>query len=58
LKRDDTALMANIEAQARTVRHIRSAARAGGRRATDQGARGGGDSGRGPNRSQAQRRRR
>jgi hypothetical protein len=48
--KDNPALMANIEAQARAVRHIRSTARAGGRQATDQGDRGTGGSGRGPTR--------
>jgi hypothetical protein len=55
---DNPALMANIEAQARAVRQIRSAARAGGRRATAQGARGVAGSGRGPNRPEPQKRRR
>jgi hypothetical protein len=55
---DNPALMANIEAQARAVRQIRSAARAGGRRATAQGARGAAGGGRGPNRPEPQKRRR
>jgi hypothetical protein len=57
LKREDNpALLVNIEAQARAVRQIRSAAR-GRRGATDQTGRAAGGSGRGPGRPTPQRRR-
>lgn len=51
---DNPALRANIEAQARAVRYIRSAARLGGRGTTDEGGRGAG--GRGPSRPEPKRR--
>lgn len=54
---DNPALRANVEAQARAVRYIRSAARRGERGATDHGGGGAGGSGRGPSRPALQRRR-
>ena len=53
---DNPALLANVEAQARAVRHIRSAARRRGRGEDDQGDRGPA-SGRRPSRPEPQRRR-
>lgn len=57
LKRDDNpALLGNVEAQARAVRHIRSTARRGGRGDGDHGGRGPGIERR-PSRPEPQRRR-